>query len=175
MATGGPEVAEMHAFMEKWNNDLIESGEFVDAKGLSAPVHARRISLKRRGPGRHRRPLSGDPGGPGRLHDRRDGELRPGHRDRRAAGRTPRPGGGEGQHVDVRPIVEHFDDMVEPDLCRATWRTCCATTRRGSSRALVRRYGHFDTAEDAVQEALPLAAARQWPEAGLPENPRGPG
>ena len=28
--------------------------------------------------------------------------------------------------------------------------------------ALVRRYGHFDTAEDAVQEAL-LAAAAQWP------------
>jgi predicted RNA polymerase sigma factor len=28
--------------------------------------------------------------------------------------------------------------------------------------ALVRRYGHFDTAEDAVQEAL-LAAATQWP------------
>ncbi|WP_020389352.1 RNA polymerase sigma factor [Kribbella catacumbae] len=37
--------------------------------------------------------------------------------------------------------------------------------------ALVRRYGHFDTAEDAVQEAL-LAAAQQWPEQGLPDNPR---
>ncbi|WP_432178910.1 RNA polymerase sigma factor [Streptomyces sp. NBC_00063] len=38
--------------------------------------------------------------------------------------------------------------------------------------ALVRRYGHFDAAEDAVQEAL-LAAARQWPEAGVPDNSRG--
>ncbi|MEV6287576.1 DUF6596 domain-containing protein [Kribbella sp. NPDC051770] len=38
--------------------------------------------------------------------------------------------------------------------------------------ALVRRYGHFDTAEDAVQEAL-LAAAKQWPVDGLPDNPRG--
>jgi RNA polymerase sigma factor (sigma-70 family) len=38
--------------------------------------------------------------------------------------------------------------------------------------ALVRRFGHFDAAEDAVQEAL-LAAARQWPSAGPPENPRG--
>jgi RNA polymerase sigma factor (sigma-70 family) len=37
--------------------------------------------------------------------------------------------------------------------------------------ALVRRYGHFDTAEDAVQEAL-LAAAQQWPADGLPDNPR---
>ena len=38
--------------------------------------------------------------------------------------------------------------------------------------ALVRRYGHFDTAEDAVQEAL-LAAARQWPVDGVPDSPRG--
>ncbi|MFC8126952.1 RNA polymerase sigma factor [Streptomyces sp. NPDC057302] len=38
--------------------------------------------------------------------------------------------------------------------------------------ALVRRYGHFGEAEDAVQESL-LSAARQWPEQGVPENPRG--
>ncbi|WP_240519402.1 RNA polymerase sigma factor [Amycolatopsis antarctica] len=38
--------------------------------------------------------------------------------------------------------------------------------------AVVRRYGHFDSAEDAVQEAL-LAASSQWPEEGVPENPRG--
>ena len=37
--------------------------------------------------------------------------------------------------------------------------------------ALVRRYGHFDTAEDAVQEAM-LAAATQWPNEGLPDNPK---
>jgi len=36
----------------------------------------------------------------------------------------------------------------------------------------VRRYGHFDTAEDATQEAL-LAAATQWPSGGIPDNPRG--
>ncbi|WP_405985564.1 RNA polymerase sigma factor [Streptomyces sp. NBC_00872] len=38
--------------------------------------------------------------------------------------------------------------------------------------ALVRRYGHFGAAEDSVQEAL-LAAAGQWPERGVPDNPRG--
>jgi RNA polymerase sigma factor (sigma-70 family) len=38
--------------------------------------------------------------------------------------------------------------------------------------ALVRRYGHFDIAEDAVQEAL-LAAATQWLAEGVPGNPRG--
>ncbi|MGW4502572.1 RNA polymerase sigma factor [Micromonospora sp. NPDC004336] len=36
---------------------------------------------------------------------------------------------------------------------------------------LVRRHGQFDAAEDAVQEAL-LAAATQWPEQGVPDNPR---
>ncbi|HEX8857630.1 MAG TPA: sigma-70 family RNA polymerase sigma factor [Actinomycetes bacterium] len=38
--------------------------------------------------------------------------------------------------------------------------------------ALVRRYGHFDACEDAVQEAL-LAAATQWPRQGVPERARG--
>jgi RNA polymerase sigma factor (sigma-70 family) len=37
---------------------------------------------------------------------------------------------------------------------------------------LVRRYGRFDASEDAVQEAL-LAATAQWPDQGLPQNPRG--
>ncbi|MEQ4303962.1 sigma-70 family RNA polymerase sigma factor [Plantactinospora sp. B6F1] len=37
--------------------------------------------------------------------------------------------------------------------------------------ALVRRFGHFDIAEDAVQEAL-LVASRTWPTDGVPENPR---
>ena len=36
--------------------------------------------------------------------------------------------------------------------------------------AVVRRYGHFDHAEDAAQEAL-LAAAMQWPKQGVPDNP----
>ena len=38
--------------------------------------------------------------------------------------------------------------------------------------ALVRRYGHFDTAEDATQEAL-LAAATTWLGRGRPDNPLG--
>jgi RNA polymerase sigma factor (sigma-70 family) len=38
--------------------------------------------------------------------------------------------------------------------------------------ALVRRYGNFDLAEDATQEAL-LAAAMQWSRDGAPTNPRG--
>jgi RNA polymerase sigma factor (sigma-70 family) len=38
--------------------------------------------------------------------------------------------------------------------------------------AVVRRYGNFDLAEDATQEAL-LAASLQWPQEGLPDNPKG--
>jgi RNA polymerase sigma factor (sigma-70 family) len=38
--------------------------------------------------------------------------------------------------------------------------------------AIVRRFGDFSAAEDAVQEAL-LAASLQWPAEGLPDNPRG--
>ncbi len=36
---------------------------------------------------------------------------------------------------------------------------------------LARRFGDFDAAEDAVQEGM-LAAATQWPTAGVPDNPR---
>ncbi len=38
--------------------------------------------------------------------------------------------------------------------------------------ALMRRFGDFASAEDAVQEAL-FSAARQWRAEGLPDNPRG--
>ncbi|NUQ29034.1 MAG: RNA polymerase sigma factor [Acidobacteriaceae bacterium] len=37
---------------------------------------------------------------------------------------------------------------------------------------VARRYRDFAAAEDAVQEAL-IAAALQWPQTGVPENPRG--
>ena len=48
------------------------------------------------------------------------------------------------------------------------WRACAPHVLA----ALVRRYGDFDGCEDALQEAL-LAAARQWPEEGVPDNPPG--
>ena len=38
--------------------------------------------------------------------------------------------------------------------------------------SVIRRYGDFSAAEDAVQEAL-IAASVQWPDEGLPDNPRG--
>ena len=49
--TDGPawspeDVKALHDFMGAWNNDLVESGEFVDARGLAAPVHTRRVQLQ---------------------------------------------------------------------------------------------------------------------------------
>ncbi|TDD16486.1 hypothetical protein E1218_29655 [Kribbella turkmenica] len=40
------DFAAMGAFMEKFNNDLIESGELVETRGLAAPVHTRRVGSK---------------------------------------------------------------------------------------------------------------------------------
>ncbi len=37
--------------------------------------------------------------------------------------------------------------------------------------AIIRRFRDFAAAEDAVQEAL-VAAAIQWPQEGIPNNPR---
>jgi hypothetical protein len=38
------EVAAMGEFMGRWTGELMESGEFVDAGGLAAPVHTRRVA-----------------------------------------------------------------------------------------------------------------------------------
>jgi hypothetical protein len=40
------EAGKLHSFMADWNNALVESGEFVDGRGLTPPVHARRVTLK---------------------------------------------------------------------------------------------------------------------------------
>ena len=38
--------ATLGAFMESFTKDLAESGELVETRGLTAPVHARRIQLR---------------------------------------------------------------------------------------------------------------------------------
>jgi hypothetical protein len=40
------DFAAMGAFMESFNKDLAESGELIDTRGLTAPVHARRLRLQ---------------------------------------------------------------------------------------------------------------------------------
>jgi hypothetical protein len=45
-AMSAEDVAAMHAYMESYHEKLVDSGEFVDARGLTAPVHARRVQLQ---------------------------------------------------------------------------------------------------------------------------------
>ena len=40
------ELGALHQFMQEWNQALVDSGEFVDARGMTAPVHTRRVSVK---------------------------------------------------------------------------------------------------------------------------------
>ena len=39
--------AALQSFMQSFNKDLADSGELVDTRGLTAPVHTRRIQLQR--------------------------------------------------------------------------------------------------------------------------------
>jgi hypothetical protein len=45
-AWSAADFAAMDAFMESFGKDLAESGELVDAQGLTAPIHTRRIRLR---------------------------------------------------------------------------------------------------------------------------------
>jgi hypothetical protein len=45
-AWSAADFAAMGAFMEQFGQDLAQSGELVDAQGLTAPVHTRRIQLR---------------------------------------------------------------------------------------------------------------------------------
>jgi hypothetical protein len=45
-AWSGQDFAALGAFMESFTKDLASSGELVDTRGLTAPVHARRIRLR---------------------------------------------------------------------------------------------------------------------------------
>jgi len=41
------DFAAMAAFMESFNQELAESGELVETRGLAAPVHTRRVQLQK--------------------------------------------------------------------------------------------------------------------------------
>ena len=45
-AWSGEDFAAMGAFMEAFNNELVESGELVETRALAAPVHTRRLRLQ---------------------------------------------------------------------------------------------------------------------------------
>ena len=45
-AWSAADFAAMGAFMESFNKELAESGELVETRGLTAPVHTRRLQLQ---------------------------------------------------------------------------------------------------------------------------------
>src|SRR5882724_4923416 len=45
-AWSAEDFAALGAFMESFNKELAESGELVETRGLTAPVHARRLASK---------------------------------------------------------------------------------------------------------------------------------
>ena len=45
-AWSAADFAAMGAFMESFNQELAESGELVETRGLTAPVHARRLQFR---------------------------------------------------------------------------------------------------------------------------------
>lgn len=42
----GEDFAALGAFMQELNRQLVDSGELVETRGLSAPVHTRRVQLR---------------------------------------------------------------------------------------------------------------------------------
>jgi hypothetical protein len=106
------DVAAMHEFMGRWNQELVESGEFVDAKGLAAPVHTRRLHGSRNG-----LPIVTDGPYPETQ------EVLAGYtivecdsfdRATEIAARitkAPSPEVRETDYIEIRPIVEGFEDL----------------------------------------------------------------
>lgn len=106
------DVAAMHAFMASWNQELVESGEFVDARGLAAPVHTRRIHGLQNGV-----PVVTDGPYPETqevLAGYTIVECESFDRATEIAARitkSPSPGDVTGAYVDVRPIVDGVEEL----------------------------------------------------------------
>jgi hypothetical protein len=106
------DVGAMNEFLAGWNQELVESGEFVDARGLAAPVHARRIHGVRDGV-----PVVTD--GPyAETQEVLAGytivECESFDRATEIAARVtraPDPGSTRDLYVDVRPLIEGAEDL----------------------------------------------------------------
>ncbi|HEX6234436.1 MAG TPA: YciI family protein [Jiangellaceae bacterium] len=107
------DVAAMNEFLGKWNQGLVESGEFVEAHGLAAPAHTRRIHGLRKGV-----PVVTDGPYPETQ------EVLAGYtivecdsfdRATEIAARitlAPDPGSTRELYVDVRPVVDGSEDLM---------------------------------------------------------------
>jgi hypothetical protein len=103
----GEQLAAMGGFMESFHQELVKSGELVDAQGLTAPVHARRVQSK------GGVPVVTDGPYPetsevlaGYTIVECDSFDRATEIGARMAACPPGPGGAEGNYLDIRPIVD---------------------------------------------------------------------
>src|SRR6478672_1011700 len=110
-AMSAEDLASMHKYMAEFHDRLAESGELVDAQGLAAPVHTRRIQLKNGVPVVTDGPypetqevLAGYTIVECESFDRAT-EIAA----RIAKGTSPRDTSGD--YIDVRPIIEGLGDL----------------------------------------------------------------
>jgi hypothetical protein len=101
------DVAAMHAYMRSFHEKLVESGELVDARGLSAPVHARRVQLQNRVPVVTDGPY---PETQEVLADYTIVECESFDRATEIAAGLVNPD-ADGEYVDVRPIIEDVGEL----------------------------------------------------------------
>ena len=103
----GEQLGAMGAFMEKFHQEIAESGELVDARGLDAPVHTRRIQMRGGVPVVTDGPY---PEAQEVLAGYTIVECSSFDRATELAARMsecpPGPEGAEGMYADVRPIIE---------------------------------------------------------------------
>ena len=168
--TPSEEALAAFATYQKFEEELRATGEFVSSEGLGHPAVSDDGAQDRVRGRRHRRAVRRAEGGAGELRDHRRRQPRSGpstsspgwstcSASRSRSGRswaTTSPDGRPRLMADARDTtVEHLLRAEAPQVLGA----------------LVRRFGRFDVAEDAVQEAL-IAASRQWPVDGVPAEPR---
>jgi hypothetical protein len=108
----GEQLAAMGAFMTAFHAELVESGELVDAQGLAAPVHTRRmqvtngVSVVTDGPYPETQEVLA-----GYTIVECDSFDRATEIAGRMANCPPGPGGAEGNFLDIRPMVNGRDEL----------------------------------------------------------------
>jgi len=107
-AMSAEEIAAMHAHMGAIHQDLVDSGELVDARGLTAPVHARQVRLAGGVPVVTDGPYA-------ETQEVLAGftivECDSFDRATEIAARFVNPD-AEGEYVDVRPVIDSLDDLA---------------------------------------------------------------
>ena len=101
------QVAAMHAHMEAVHAKIAESGELVEGHGLTAPVHARRIRLRKGTPVVTDGPY---PETQEVLAGFTIVDCDSFDRATEIAARFVNPD-AEGEYVDVRPVAEGIEDL----------------------------------------------------------------